>query len=143
MKHLFYIILLALAVSACSGDPYYEEVCEGYYFVHEFGDVVCQKEPKSFWTVMNEVDSYRAFDDHILIRQSAGSASACNLKQVDARLTFEIPDNFRYKDLEEVYAHGWNTPYYYIFDKNSRVIYGPYIYDELVVESQKLGYEIF
>ncbi|MDE6206789.1 MAG: hypothetical protein K2M55_03180 [Muribaculaceae bacterium] len=82
---------------------------------------------------LHDITAYRSTDDYILIRKKNG-----RLKEESGILKSDEDTDAEMFE----YTHGSNV-YYFILEKATCRVYGPYIYDELVDKCNELNIRIF
>lgn len=147
MRYLF-IILLALVVSACGISESFVpvEVADGYFYERNHKVLVYDYKPflrlvsGRLDTVMADVTDCRAFGDYILIKQKS------DYTDENGHLVSYYIDGKKCRDVEKlqsIYKHGLNNIYYFILEKDTRNLAGPFVYDELIAECDSLGIIMF
>ncbi|MDE6207855.1 MAG: hypothetical protein K2M55_08615 [Muribaculaceae bacterium] len=139
---LFYFSLFVILILIAKSDDYYEaDIADGYYYgglnseywIGYNGDTNGNRSyPGRSW--LSGVATYRNTVDYILYTKTIYSFEQLNPKRLanDSESTENMPH----------YSHGRGV-YYFILEKATCRVYGPYIYDELVDKCNELNIRIF
>lgn len=127
-------------------DDYGEEIGDGYYYIPEHKDIVYDVVKVScgvsFKSVLRDVSSYKNLPKYMLIKQKLNYPNG---------FCYDLSFNDKFKDkaccniseARTIYTHGLNNTYYFILDKETHKLFGPFIYSEFLEECEKRNIRIF
>lgn len=133
-------------VSCDDLSDYVEEIGDGYYFEPEHKEICYDVEKVScgvfYQPVISDITSFKNLPDYILIMQKLDYPNSY-------RYDLSFNDKFKDKtycsiaEASTVYPYGLNNTYYFILEKETHKLFGPFIYKEFLEECNERSIEIF